>query len=105
MESASRSPPTPRSPGGGGGSRCGGGAGRPAPPRRARANRLPVERGAMVVKAEPGGPADVAGIQPGDVITSVEGDAVKDVHQLHEALGRRRVGSPVLVEGRRGGGA
>ena len=72
-------------------------------PQRARANRLPVERGAMVVKAEPGGPADVAGIQPGDVITGVEGDAVKDVHQLHEALGRRRVGSPVLVTVRRGG--
>jgi len=57
----------------------------------------------MVVKAETGGPADVAGIQPGDVITGVEGDAVKDVHQLHEALGRRRVGTPVLLTVRRGG--
>ncbi len=66
-------------------------------PQVAYVNDLPIERGALVVRVEAGGPADEAGIQPGDVITSVGGEIVKDLHHFHEALNRRKAGDVVEV--------
>ncbi|MBI2167991.1 MAG: PDZ domain-containing protein, partial [Actinobacteria bacterium] len=66
-------------------------------PQRAYANGLPVERGALVTRVEPGGPAEVAGIRPGDVITRLAGEGVRDLHHFHAALWRRRAGDAVEV--------
>ena len=66
-------------------------------PQRAYANGLSVERGALVTRVEPGGPAEAAGIQPGDVITAVAGESVRDLHYFHAALERRRVGDAVEI--------
>ncbi len=38
-----------------------------------------------------------AGIQPGDVITRVAGESIRDLHHFHAALERRRVGDAVEV--------
>jgi len=66
-------------------------------PQIAYANELPLERGALVVRVEEGGPAEVAGVKPGDVITSIAGGTVKDLHHFHELLFRRKAGEPVDV--------
>lgn len=58
-------------------------------PQMAYANDLPMERGVLVIRVEADGPAAVAGIQPGDVITRMDGVPMKDLHQFHRALGRR----------------
>jgi serine protease Do len=66
-------------------------------PQVAYANDLPVQRGALVVRVEAGGPAEAAGVEPGDVITAVAGQPVKDLHHLHDLLNRRRAGNEVEV--------
>ena len=72
-------------------------------PQVAYANELPIERGALVVRVDEGGAGDVAGLKPGDVITALDGRAVKDLHHLHEALARHRIGEAVEVSLRRDG--
>ncbi len=66
-------------------------------PQVAYANDLPLERGALVVRLEKDGPAEAAGILPGDVITAVDGKGVRDLHHFHEALVRHKVGETVSV--------
>jgi S1-C subfamily serine protease len=66
-------------------------------PQIAYANELPIERGALVVRLEEGGPAEVAGVRPGDIVTSIGRGAVKDLHHFHELLFRRKAGEAVDV--------
>jgi len=48
----------------------------------------PKERGVLVVRVNPGSPAEKAGVRVGDVITSVDGDPVDATHTLvHAVLG------------------
>lgn len=71
--------------------------GRGYTPQVAYANDLPMERGALVIRVDPDGPAAAAGVQPGDVITAVDGRAVRDLHHFHESLARYRAGQTVSV--------
>lgn len=71
-------------------------------PQVAYANDLPVERGALIVKLEPGGAGEAAGLQPNDVITAVAGVAVRDLHEFHIALARHKIGERVDLSVRRG---
>jgi serine protease Do len=66
-------------------------------PQVAYTNNLPMERGALVTRVEDGGPAQAVDIRPGDVVTSVGGHPVKDLHDVHEALARHRAGDAVEV--------
>ena len=70
-------------------------------PQVAYANDLSVARGALVTRLEPGGPADVAGVQVGDIVMEIEGRPVKGLHDLHERLARHRSGDAVDVAIRR----
>ena len=72
-------------------------------PQLAFVNDLDVDRGALVVRLEPDGTAAAAGIRPGDIITWIGGDTIKDLHHFHDALARRRAGESVEVRLRRGG--
>lgn len=49
---------------------------------------LAVESGAAVLSVEPGSPADVAGLQRGDVITGIDGEDVRDLPGLLTRLRR-----------------
>ncbi len=64
-------------------------------PQVAFTNNLEVESGALVVRIEPGGPAESAGLKLGDVITSVTGEIVKDLHHFHRSLRRHKPGDAV----------
>ena len=72
-------------------------------PQVAYANDLSTERGVLVLEVETGGPADAAGLKPGDVITSIVGQAVKDLHHFHQVLWRQRAGDVIDVTFRREG--
>ncbi len=66
-------------------------------PQVAYANDLRVDHGALVTRVEEGGPAEVAGFRPGDVVIAVAGWAVKDLHHFHDRLGSQPIGQPVDV--------
>jgi S1-C subfamily serine protease len=56
-----------------------------------------------VVLVAPNGPAAVAGLEPRDVILSVNGRPVKDYASLRPALGAYAPGKTVALRVRRGG--
>ena len=59
--------------------------------------------GAIVADAQSGAPAAKAGVQSGDVITAVNGDAVKDSRDLAKKIGAMAPGSTVKLGVRRKG--
>ena len=61
--------------------------------------------GLRVLAVDPGGPAAQAGIQVGDVITAVEGDAVESADQLFALTLTKRGGAPLQLEVERDGSA
>ena len=58
--------------------------------------------GVVVLSVSQGGPADDAGIRPGDIITRIEDDELSAPEDLLAALRRRDPGETVAVETRRG---
>ncbi|MBM3935889.1 MAG: Do family serine endopeptidase [Sphingomonadales bacterium] len=64
---------------------------------------LSVICGAYVADFMPNSAAEEAGIQKGDVITKVEGQAIKSTPELMEIVGRKRPGEKVALEVNRKG--
>lgn len=64
-------------------------------PQVAFANDLQTERGVLVIDVDPDGPAADAGIRIGDVVTALGGASVRNLHDFHAALWRRRPGETV----------
>ena len=67
------------------------------------AQLAPAGGGMTVVLVAPNGPAAVAGLEPRDVILSVNGRPVKDYASLRPALGAYAPGKTVALRVRRGG--
>ncbi len=51
------------------------------------------KNGVLVQEVQPGGPADKAGLKPGDVINSIDGHSIKDGNDLVDEIASRRPGS------------
>jgi serine protease DegQ len=66
-------------------------------PALADALKLPVNQGAVVTSVESGSPAEKAGIQPGDVIVSVDDKPVTGVSNLRNTIGLMRAGETVRI--------
>ncbi|HXD99161.1 MAG TPA: PDZ domain-containing protein, partial [Candidatus Acidoferrum sp.] len=66
-------------------------------PQLAYVYDLPVERGALIKRIEPGGPAHRAGLEAGDVVTDIGGRPVKNLHDLHEEMARHKAGEAVAL--------
>lgn len=64
-------------------------------PELAAALNVGLRHGAVVSSVEPGSAAAIAGLLPGDVITDVNGDALKSASDLRTRVGLMRVGSEV----------
>jgi len=58
---------------------------------------LPDTRGALVVETQPGGAGEKAGIEPGDVIRSVDGIAIVQSSELPPLIGNKRPGTKVKL--------
>ncbi|UCH48455.1 MAG: PDZ domain-containing protein, partial [Betaproteobacteria bacterium] len=55
-------------------------------------------KGALVSKVEPGGPADKAGIRSGDVILSVDDEAIEQMTELPTVIATKKPGSKVSID-------
>ena len=82
-----------------------GAATQPVTPALAQAMQLPEPKGALVASVENGSPAAQAGLQPGDVVTAVDGNAVASPRDLARAIGDAQPGSTVALAVQRDGGA
>lgn len=69
----------------------------PISPDLAAQNNLPVDYGAYVTGVEPGGPADKAGIQQGDIVTAIGNDQINAQTAFTEALFAHQPGETVTV--------
>lgn len=68
----------------------------------AKSHGMEDSRGALVLSVLPGSPAELAGIQPGDIILTWDGKPLEDSAALGVAVARTPVGSDVAIELRRG---
>jgi serine protease Do len=55
------------------------------------------KNGVLVQEVQPGGPADKAGLKPGDIITTVDGRPIKDGDDLVNEIASRRPGSTIRL--------
>jgi serine protease Do/serine protease DegQ len=70
---------------------------------RARELGLTIVRGAVVYDAEPGSPAEQAGLRPGDVITRIQNRPVANAGSVQATVGIARPGATLPVVYRRDG--
>ncbi|MCC7268238.1 MAG: Do family serine endopeptidase [Caulobacteraceae bacterium] len=69
----------------------------------AEAQGLGDQRGAIVTETVTGGPSAKAGLQPGDVVTSINGRDIKTSTELTRQVARARPGEAIRLEVIRGG--
>ena len=65
--------------------------------------RPPAGAGALVTQVASGGPAEQAGLQPGDVVTAVNGRQIGGPSDIAATIDSQLVGSEVLLQIDRGG--
>lgn len=64
---------------------------------------LPKKMGALVVDLTKGGPADKAGVQPGDIVTHFNGTEIKEMRLLPRMVAESAIGKPATMTIWRGG--
>jgi serine protease Do len=72
-------------------------------PQVASALGLSVNQGALIVSVIPGSPADQAGLQAGDVITSINGTSVTSAEDATKVIRSSQVGETLQISYDRGG--
>ena len=70
-------------------------------PQLASAYGLPAERGVLIARLDPRGPAARAGLRPGDIVVAVAGQPVKNLGELRGEMGRYKAGETVELAVRR----
>ena len=55
------------------------------------------KNGVLVQEVQPGGPADKAGLKPGDIITTIDGRTIKDGEDLVNEIASRKPGSTIRL--------
>jgi S1-C subfamily serine protease len=73
------------------------------PPDLIQRHGLSQQSGLMVVRVEPGGPAEAAGLMLGDVLVALGGQPLRDADELQGMLRPDRVGASVQARVIRGG--
>ena len=69
----------------------------PLPRRVAHANGLTQATAVQVVEVPTGSPADLAGVQPGDILVGLDGQVIEAVDDLLRVLDAGRIGREVAV--------
>jgi S1-C subfamily serine protease len=70
---------------------------RPIDRRLVRHHGLSFDTAVEVVSLEPRGPAASAGIQPGDILVTLNGKAIGGIDDLHRILGEEEIGAPKTI--------
>jgi S1-C subfamily serine protease len=65
------------------------------PRRIVHAHGLPVTRGVVISEVQPASAADIAGLQPGDIVIDFGGSPIESIDALHRQLTGDRVGQAV----------
>jgi len=76
----------------------------PLPPKWLNALEVPTKGGIQIQTVESGGPAQLAGILPGDVLVQFEGKPVDSIDLLHKTLNEESIGRKISVWLLRNGG-
>ncbi len=63
---------------------------------------LSIDYGVVLIQVVANGPADEAGLQEADVIVGMDGEEVRDVHELTQILHSSEIGEPLEIEYYRG---
>jgi serine protease Do len=71
-------------------------------PSLAAGLELPRDWGVILEDVEPEGPSDQAGLRPGDFVTSVDGETIRDLHHLLMAIDQHSIGDEMQVNVLRG---
>ena len=66
--------------------------------RLAKALNVADHRGAVIVEVVYGSPADLAGLQAGDVITHINGRRIKSASDVRNKVGAMRIGTRVNID-------
>jgi len=66
-------------------------------PKNAQANNLSVTTGALVAEVLPGSAAATAGLQQGDVITSIDGHTISTALQVTKIVGAKKPGDTITM--------
>jgi S1-C subfamily serine protease len=73
-------------------------------PRKLRESlKLSTETGIMIMRVEPEGPAERAGVMLGDVLVALDASPVRDIDDVQHCLSGERIGKPVKASLIRGG--
>lgn len=64
---------------------------------------ITAETGVVILQVMPDSPAERAGVEPGDVITQIQGEAVTDPVKVQQAIGERAVGDRLSLQIERNG--
>ena len=67
-------------------------------PDLAKAFGIEHSNGAVIVKIKEDSPADLAGLQPGDIITTINGEPMRNAADVHNRLGLLQVGQAFRIE-------
>ncbi len=67
-------------------------------PQLAEAFGVDSRSGVVIGSVQPGSPAEDAGLQPGDVITAIDGRRVRDLQGVRNRIGLVRLGQQLTVE-------
>lgn len=62
----------------------------------AKANNVP--QGVVIEEVVNGGPADKAGIRPGDILTKVNGKQITEFNVLTDVVQKQKIGSKITIE-------
>ncbi len=69
----------------------------------AKSFNLPITQGVLIAGVLRGGPADQAGLMPGDVVTTLDDQAVSNARESMNAIAAHRPGSTLRIQGIRDG--
>lgn len=69
----------------------------PAPVPQSLAERIGRTKGVRIVHVEPGSPADVAGLRPGDLMVTVGGEPVDDAQALQRRMFAEAIDVPLPI--------
>jgi serine protease Do/serine protease DegQ len=71
-------------------------------PELVKAFELKTNHGAAISRVQSGSSADIAGLEPGDIIISIDGRKIKSSHEIRNIIGLLQIGDQVDIEILRG---